>query len=149
MFKAKSYWRQTKGFKKNVEDYSAYIFFSPSRQRLASELLKALTRSLYRLGALWLLEDPNVSEGSTLYTQNLCYLDNISKSVTGRLTSKTFFLCILFTTPKRNSTLPPFLQKVYLVMKTIEIVFIFILIIDHIFNSDILNKAVAKTRTLV
>lgn len=34
-------------------------------------------------------------------------------------------------------------------MKTVEIVFIFILIIDCILDSDTLNKALAKTCTLV
>lgn len=37
----------------------------------------------------------------------------------------------------------------YLVAKTVEIVFIFILITDHNFNSDTLNKALARLRTLV
>lgn len=37
----------------------------------------------------------------------------------------------------------------YLVTKTVEIVFIFILIIEYIFNSNTLNKALANTCTLV
>lgn len=67
-----------------------------------------------------------------------------------RLIRKTFFSPLdPFHHSKRNSKPPTLFQKVYLVTKTIEIVFIFILIMDHIYYSDTLKQALAKLCTLV